>query len=195
MARYTIKELNALNHKTARNLAREQGTPRRRHPSYNDLTEHPTCSTPQCTNPRIVQDWHWTSAKPVYRTVCKSCHDANTARKYAAKHPDAEWVKTVHDVCAHKEGFKSYVDWKNSQHPYRQYRKDHCENLDGHVLGYPCTHTIRLTGQLQVDHIDGNPTNNDPSNLQTLCMMCHYEKTYACGDHASPGRKALGVTY
>lgn len=27
--------------------------------------------------------------------------------------------------------------------------------------------------QLEVDHIDGNPRNNDPFNLQTLCATCH----------------------
>lgn len=31
--------------------------------------------------------------------------------------------------------------------------------------------------QLDVDHIDGNPSNNDPSNIQTLCANCHRLKT------------------
>lgn len=31
--------------------------------------------------------------------------------------------------------------------------------------------------QLDVDHIDGNPSNNDKSNLQTLCANCHRLKT------------------
>jgi 5-methylcytosine-specific restriction endonuclease McrA len=30
---------------------------------------------------------------------------------------------------------------------------------------------------LDVDHIDGNRSNNDPSNLQTLCKPCHNKKT------------------
>jgi 5-methylcytosine-specific restriction endonuclease McrA len=30
-----------------------------------------------------------------------------------------------------------------------------------------------------VDHIDGNHSNNDPANLQTLCKNCHSLKTYA----------------
>lgn len=29
---------------------------------------------------------------------------------------------------------------------------------------------------LQVDHIDGDASNNDPSNLQVLCMECNYGK-------------------
>lgn len=31
--------------------------------------------------------------------------------------------------------------------------------------------------QLDVDHIDGNPSNNDPQNVQTLCANCHRLKT------------------
>jgi len=31
--------------------------------------------------------------------------------------------------------------------------------------------------QLDVDHIDRNPSNNDPSNLQTLCANCHRLKS------------------
>jgi 5-methylcytosine-specific restriction endonuclease McrA len=31
--------------------------------------------------------------------------------------------------------------------------------------------------QLDVDHIDGNPSNNKPENLQTLCKPCHIVKT------------------
>lgn len=31
--------------------------------------------------------------------------------------------------------------------------------------------------KLQVDHIDADRSNNDPSNLQTLCHSCHVQKT------------------
>lgn len=29
----------------------------------------------------------------------------------------------------------------------------------------------------QVDHVDGDHSNNDDSNLQTLCVVCHSKKT------------------
>lgn len=32
----------------------------------------------------------------------------------------------------------------------------------------------RSTTRLSVHHIDENPTNNDPSNLKTLCGSCHH---------------------
>lgn len=32
-------------------------------------------------------------------------------------------------------------------------------------------------GKAHVDHEDGDPNNNDPSNLRTLCIGCHSRKT------------------
>ena len=36
--------------------------------------------------------------------------------------------------------------------------------------------------QLDVDHIDGDGSNNDPSNLQTICANCHRLKTHTNQD-------------
>jgi 5-methylcytosine-specific restriction endonuclease McrA len=53
--------------------------------------------------------------------------------------------------------------------PYRIHKKDSCE-----LCNFKPVHS----SQLDVDHIDGNKKNNDPSNLQTLCSNCHRLKTY-----------------
>ena len=66
-------------------------------------------------------------------------------------------------------------------HPYLKNRKDYCENVDGR-LGYKCTTTIVYRGQLEVDHIDGNPYNHSKENLQTLCNCCHTYKTHISRD-------------
>jgi 5-methylcytosine-specific restriction endonuclease McrA len=50
----------------------------------------------------------------------------------------------------------------------RRQKKDHCE-LCGFIPKDPV--------QLDVDHIDADPSNNNPSNLQTLCANCHRLKT------------------
>lgn len=51
---------------------------------------------------------------------------------------------------------------------YRKYKGDTCSKC-GFVPEHPC--------QLDVDHIDEDHANNDPSNLQTLCSNCHRLKT------------------
>lgn len=46
------------------------------------------------------------------------------------------------------------------------------------MCGFKAKHKI----QMDVDHIDGNHTNNDESNLQVLCANCHRLKTYVNKD-------------
>jgi hypothetical protein len=190
----SIQHLNTLPPSTAKKQAKELGIPRQPHPSYSSI-QHPNCSTLGCNNSKIVIDWHWTSAQPVYRSICNNCHNQATASKYADK-TGAKWVKTVADVVAHKAGFSNYSEYLNYTHPYRQYRENYCENIDSR-LGYICTTTIVWEGQLDVDHIDEDPTNNDPKNLQTLCKCCHAYKSnvFVKENGRTPGRKALGVTY
>lgn len=65
-------------------------------------------------------------------------------------------------------------------YPYREYKKDKCEHC-----GFIPVHI----SQLDVDHIDGNRSNNDPANLQTLCANCHRLKTFLNKD----GAYKLGV--
>ena len=48
--------------------------------------------------------------------------------------------------------------------PYVRHKKDICERC-----GFIPEHKI----QLDVHHIDSDHTNNDPTNLQTLCSNCH----------------------
>jgi 5-methylcytosine-specific restriction endonuclease McrA len=57
---------------------------------------------------------------------------------------------------------------------YTRYKKDYCE-----LCGFVAIHRV----QLDVDHIDGNHTNNKPDNLQTLCANCHRLKTQLNNDH------------
>lgn len=47
-------------------------------------------------------------------------------------------------------------------------KKGYCER---------CGKVPESSRQLETDHIDCDPSNNDPSNIQTLCSPCHREKT------------------
>jgi hypothetical protein len=39
-----------------------------------------------------------------------------------------------------------------------------------------------VSSQLEIDHIDGDRTNNDKSNLKTLCCNCHALKSHLMKD-------------
>jgi 5-methylcytosine-specific restriction endonuclease McrA len=91
---------------------------------------------------------------------------------------------------AAKRAGLSVADYLNQNHPYRKHRKEYCENRDGR-LGYKCRYKIRISAQLEVDHINGNPKDNREENLQTLCNNCHCYKTHMNKDYATPGRKSL----
>lgn len=58
---------------------------------------------------------------------------------------------------------------KIRKRPYRYAVGDKCEKC-GFIPEHKC--------QLDVDHIDENHSNNDPSNFQTLCANCHRLKSY-----------------
>ena len=74
---------------------------------------------------------------------------------------------------------------------YKIHRKEYCENIDGR-LGFNCTTTIiDYEWQLDIDHKDGDPSNNVIENLQTLCKCCHAIKTKTERDYMTPGRKTL----
>ena len=61
-----------------------------------------------------------------------------------------------------------------------------CSNTDEH-LGFPCPTNAAIIpewakGMTEVDHKDGNPSNNDHSNLDELCPICHKLKGQRSGD-------------
>lgn len=55
----------------------------------------------------------------------------------------------------------------------KRFKLDHCER---------CGFIPEDLVQLDIDHINGDRTNNDSSNLQTLCANCHRLKTKAFDD-------------
>ena len=69
-----------------------------------------------------------------------------------------------------------------------RYKKDICSNLNG-GLGFPCVIDWAIAAQAdlristEVDHINRNPNDNRPENLQELCSICHKEKGKRQGDY------------
>lgn len=58
--------------------------------------------------------------------------------------------------------------WRDGIRPAKLRSNPLCEH---------CEKEGRITPATEVDHIDGDNTNNEPSNLQSLCKPCHSRKT------------------
>lgn len=84
--------------------------------------------------------------------------------------PNGKWRCKV----GWKKGAKVYRSTKRYDRLYRNHKEDKCVRC-GFIPEHPC--------QLDVDHIDGNHSNDDISNLQTLCANCHRIKTYRNKDN------------
>ena len=67
-------------------------------------------------------------------------------------------------------------------------KKTSCENTTGSPVWGNCRQDKYHSSELQLDHKDGNPFNNDPSNKWTICSNCHQRKTDYMGDRLTPGR-------
>jgi hypothetical protein len=94
----------------------------------------------------------------------------------------------VHVVSKKKNKYRTTC---HSHHKTKKHLKDawklskQCANKHGTVTGTPCLVSGEFTNpaHLDIDHIDGNPFNNDPSNHQVLCKLCHVDKTMRRRDH------------
>ena len=144
----------------------------------------PTCTSAGCDKPAQYVGRKRKDGSKIYRKYCGSCHSKLTAEKHG--------LKNITQVIAKNAGFETATQYTNSFHPYRKFRKDYCENVDGR-LGFTCTTTIIWDGMLDVDHKDGNPSHNTEENCQTLCKCCHAYKTNVEKDYMTPGRKVLGI--
>ena len=69
------------------------------------------------------------------------------------------------------------------------HKKNYCENKDN-ILGFKCPMDETRYGEFpsdiyDMDHLDGDHHNNIPSNLITICKICHARKGKEKGDFNS----------
>ena len=97
---------------------------------------------PKCTHPGCTGSVHISTVRkdgsPCYRKsgLCATHHSKAIALRHG--------VKSAGHLTAQRQGF-TVTEYRNTSHPYRKYRKDYCENVDGR-LGYKCTTTIFWEG-------------------------------------------------
>jgi 5-methylcytosine-specific restriction endonuclease McrA len=87
-------------------------------------------------------------------------------------------------ACGNTTGSNGIVNGKRTY-------KSRCATCRGSYIKGDCCElcgfTAAWTGQLDVDHIDGDRDNNELTNLQTLCANCHRLKTHLERDSERAG--------
>lgn len=86
----------------------------------------------------------------------------------ATKRINKNGVHTYRSTCG---GCRGSIQKK---YPWKKHKKSYCE-----FCGFVAISPI----QLDVDHIDGNKSNNNESNFKTPCSNCHRLKTLLNKDY------------
>lgn len=94
---------------------------------------------------------------------------SNKGRKFSQKHSKKDYIKILKekDFVLHYSAKKKIIEFDIIPH----------KNCAICGLGREWN-SIEL--RLQIDHIDGNPRNNNPSNLRFVCPNCHTQTDTFC---------------
>lgn len=116
----------------------------------------PICCNHGCNKPVCCSIGKISDPNPRWRPVCGHCQQASYGKR-----PYRDGVTPfVTGICSNKDGHLGFVCWTD----FKKMPKD-------------------FKGRTQIDHVDGNPTNNVLENLDELCISCHQYKGQRNGDH------------
>ena len=132
------------------------------------INNRPICINYGCNMPCTYSSQQ---VKGRFRPHCSRCHKAGYG--YIHKQRMANGIIKSYPPVELAEGVTPFKTGK-------------CSNQNGH-LGFPCPMDYIKApwsiGRTELDHKDGNHTNNTVENIQELCPVCHIEKSKQCGDY------------
>ena len=91
----------------------------------------------------------------------------------------------------HKKKFFSGLLEKRIDRPTARKYIAEARGYNCEVCGISEWQGKRLT--LQVDHINGDPSNDHPSNLRLICPNCHSQTEFLGSANKGRGRGSLGI--
>jgi|GEM_PF-1312297 hypothetical protein len=124
--------------------------------------------------------------------IIPECVNINCLRDATIRHVNEGGNISWHNMCSRCK--RQHESGESLDDGITNIRKNVCDNSDGDVRagpdrdviqpGWDCpiAHKEDKSHHFILDHIDGDHTNNDPENLQTLCRYCDAEKSKRSGD-------------
>lgn len=124
------------------------------------------------------------------RPLCKVCNKnlcVMQARRFGLKKDGTPYYHSKCSTCMKRERTA-----RGNQYAHHTgYRKEALRARGPNPTCEYCGFEPLHLGQLDVDHIDGNHKNHEPSNLQVLCANCHRLKTIVNKDGLKGTLKSL----
>lgn len=110
-----------------------------------------------------------------YRPICPKCGvNYRSFNRFSPK-DGRPLYKSICTSCEREKNGRMRTPKKGIKEAFYRKKRD----LTCDICGFKAEHHC----QLDVDHIDGNHDNNDPSNHQILCANCHRLKTLRNKDY------------
>jgi hypothetical protein len=128
------------------------------------------------------------------KTNCLNCQKEfeqrlyQTPGKYCSKRCECDHRSILHKIAWYAGTLKKRIDRATIRKYLAEDRGYKCE-----VSGCSLSEWLGKKITLQVDHIDGNPEDDSPSNVRLICPNCHSQTPFLGNGNKGRGRGSLGL--